>query len=263
MTSKQFREKIHSHLHKAEIEEALNLLISSLDGSRQLRDHDNALMLKAKWEGIKQEQLRGVISRQEYELAISKVIAGIQTVTNEVDKIGEKSIDQKNASSRSFNRIFIAAGIVCLIGVAGWYMVSNNPTKPSEPTNLNLPNTEQSNGNDPKMTGEGAITKGTPSTDKIAPTDPKQKPTITAPVNTGEKPESDLPKEIKTYSINLFLNDGAKLKIDDKAITGSGTMKVDLTLGEHKFEITEGNERCVQRHEITKTTKRLTLTCNN
>ncbi|MFN0034528.1 MAG: hypothetical protein ACKVUS_05630 [Saprospiraceae bacterium] len=178
MTSKQIKQKIHSHLHKGEIEDALDFLISGLV-SQQRRDYDNALMLKAKWEGLKQEQLRGVISRQEYELAISKVIAGIQTITNEVDKIEENNTGHKIASSRSFNRVWIAAGIVCLIGISAWYLASKDWTqKQADAIDPNLPKMEQIAENDPNKQKEAVNT-----TEEISP---NQEPKIEAPT-TGKK----------------------------------------------------------------------------
>ena len=84
MNSSQIREEIQSYLEKGEIEKALNALITALNKSSLRREHDNALLLKAQWEGIKQEQLRGILSRQEYEVAVNKIVVGVQTVTNDV-----------------------------------------------------------------------------------------------------------------------------------------------------------------------------------
>lgn len=183
MTSKQIKQKIHSHLHKGEIEDALDFLISGLV-SQQRRDYDNALMLKAKWEGVKQEQLRGVISRQEYELAVSKVIAGIQTITNEVDKIEENNKEHKNAPSRSFNRVWIAAGIVCLLGISGWYIASKDWTKRADAIDTNLPKTV-TDGNDPNKRAEAVK-----APEEISP---NQKPKIEAPTPSKKEVEEQDP----------------------------------------------------------------------
>jgi hypothetical protein len=46
--------------------------------------HDSALMIKAKWETIKRDNLNGTISRTDYNLEQAKTIAGIQALANEL-----------------------------------------------------------------------------------------------------------------------------------------------------------------------------------
>ena len=277
MIQKQFREKIQYHLVKGEIEEALKLLISGLDRNQQRREHDNALMLKATWERLKQEQLRGVISRQEYDIAISKVVVGIQTIMNDMDDVVEIPKIQNYAPNIPFNKIVIMVGILCVIGFSAWYIVTKNIAIPIVQGNTTAPTTELPNDKTVKVIQKGVATEGKINREKEKasqntivekptvlshPTLTKQ-PDIAAPIKPEPNPDNAQVTELKSVPVTLVLNgDNTKLKIDDKNISGSGILKVNLTIGEHKFEIFEGNESCIRHREIEKTTKSINLTCN-
>lgn len=277
MKTQQIREKIQSYLIRGEIEDALNLLISGLDGSQQRRDHDNALMLKAKWENIKQEQLRGTLSRPEYELAVNKIIAGIQTITNEIDYT-EKKNSEININRQMPKNWLLIIPAICILGLFGWYLLSDKPVKEAAvpaPTmsKIENPSTEISNSNGTKSkNNDNADTKNqqdglhknkeSGNTNK-PPSEPVVQVTPTTNPPTNPLPKVETP--IETKNITIFLNgDDSKLKIDDKSIPGSGIFKTNLTLGEHKFEIIETarSQKCIQKHTIYKETTKLTLTCN-
>lgn len=276
MKTQQIREKVQSCLVRGEIEDALNLLISGLDGSQQRRDHDNALMLKAKWENIKQEQLRGTLSRPEYELAVNKIIAGIQTITNEID-YAEKSKSEFNSNRQMPKTWLLIIPAICILGLLGWYLLSYKPVKEAAvpaSTISKIENTgtetlgnsttkSKKNDNTYTNTHHNGSNKGKESVDmdKLV-IEPVVQGT---PTNTTTLPLPKVQNPTETKSITIFLNgDDSKLKIDDNPIPGSGIFKTNLTLGEHKFEIieTSRSQKCTQKHTIYKETIKLSLTCN-
>jgi hypothetical protein len=130
MTTKEIREKIQFYLAKGEIEEALCLLLSNLDNSQYRQYHDNAILLKAKWENIKQDQLKGIISREEHELAVNKIIIGTQGIVNKIDKNVEK-IHNTNKDKVIYIALFIIS-IMSIFGISWKYKkTKNNSTKQS------------------------------------------------------------------------------------------------------------------------------------
>ncbi|WP_373548180.1 hypothetical protein [Haliscomenobacter sp.] len=151
MTAKQIREKIQSHLGKGEVEECLSTLLSALGNTPRRRERDNALMLKAKWEGLKQEQLRGILSREEYEVAFNKIISGIQAVINDIDHDPENIL--YSPQKFDFKGIYFVVGIL-LIAVlfSGYYFVKIANSNAKESNIEPLDTLDKSN--------EGGVAKG-------------------------------------------------------------------------------------------------------
>ncbi len=84
MDAKQFRESIYNSLEQGDVDEAVTGLVHYLRDSDFFKQYNSALLFKSKWETIKREQLNGTISRPEYELALSKIITGVQTLVGEI-----------------------------------------------------------------------------------------------------------------------------------------------------------------------------------
>ena len=227
MTTKQIREKIQSYLVRGEIEEALNLLISGLDSSQQRRDHDNALMLKAKWENIKQEQLRGIISRQEYEVSVNKIIAGVQTITNEID-YAEKSKSEIHNNIKVSKIWLILIPFICIIGLIGWYIATNKTDRISEPSSQPTSKIVDTN---PDSQGNKSKDRSKSVSDQNQVLRPKQNESIEAPAKSNQNASTSVQSEIKqptvttqpvsskTYRVTLVVNSAwsdAKIFVDDK-----------------------------------------------
>lgn len=271
MNSAPIREKIQSRLVNGEIEEALNLLISGLDGNQQRRNHDNALMLKAKWENIKQEHLRGTLLRQEYEVNVNRIIAGIQAITNELDYV-EKSKSEATNRGKAPQIWYFLLAVICVVGLAVWYISADKPALNEHAPMSTISKVEESGVKSPDnhttnktVESIGAKIESNGSNKNID-TQPTSDPVTTNPsIDKPKYPLTNVESPTETRNIAIILNDdGSRLKIDGKPISGSGQFSVSLTLGEHEFEIieTSRSQKCIQKHSIDKTTTKLILTCN-
>jgi Effector-associated domain 11 len=117
MSAKLIRDKVFAALAKGDIEGALVLLLSYLREGESSMQHDSALMIKAKWETMKRDNLNGTISRTDYNLEQAKTIAGIQALANELvpnDRYPNYGAPTQLPARKNNKWIFIAGAILLI-----------------------------------------------------------------------------------------------------------------------------------------------------
>lgn len=117
MNIKQIREKVQASLAGGRIEEALFFLVANVDGRRYRQEYDNALILISKWKNIKQEKLNDLISRQEYEISVSKIMVGIQSILNDLEENPKNFNEYSKKTS-----FFVVSLVILLIGLSSWWI---------------------------------------------------------------------------------------------------------------------------------------------
>jgi hypothetical protein len=264
MTAMEIREKVQSYLGRGEVEEALATLVAALDNSGQHRHYDNALLLKAKWESIKQEQLKGVLTRQDYEVAMNKIITGIQTVVNDIDK--DLVYNKQNNKQNSVNtKVIILLVSLLIIAIGIIYFVSytektnDNTAIPTIEKPRNMPSPIEPANESKPVTIE---TKKPELQDK--PGEPKK------PVH-AEREQTKLTEETKPAAAFIEVKvivtkSDVNLKIDGEKpnYIGSSTGKVrtiKIQEGKYKFEVIEDGISCIFEQNISNSTLRIYPTC--
>lgn len=244
MDNIKFRENIHNLLVTGQIEKALLFLLMSLKHSENTRAYEASLLLKGRWENAKQEQLLGVVSRQEYELTVNKIMAGIKDVTNEIDQI-------HSFPKKTQNTVTITLSSIVLIVMLSWILFTKVNT-PSQPvyTQHPYPGSQQETQKDNFPTSD-------------LPTGQRLHSKTVAPLIEAKpsKKAEDLIIEVLVSNIDVQLFvDGARPHYHSNA-TGI-VRKIALSEGSHTIEIIDGQYQCKVDQIITSSTSRIFPSCN-
>ena len=111
MTEEKFKISIRKELEEGSVEKALKLLIGYAQkcSPRQLKD---ATSLRAAFINAKRQyELKGVITKQEYDLAFSKAVNGIQAI------LGGEHLEEETSQSTGKNRRTLLLYIMVIVGV--------------------------------------------------------------------------------------------------------------------------------------------------
>lgn len=261
MTPQQIRASVLSLLGQGNLDAALQSLLEALHSGGTQANQDQALMLKAQWETLKQDQIKGLLSRSEYELAQNKVIAGIQNVVNQLENPSSRAVPSVSSPSTSRLWLYLAALLALLILAFLGYRFS----RPKQAlTKASIEQIEPQ-----KKVPESQVSS------TVVPKEPlKNKPIVgkmpaeqkAHSTNPSPRPIEDKPAP-KWVEVKVILTKGdVQLKIDGEMpnylSTSTGMVRtVRITEGKHKFEITENGAICTLPQTILSTTQKIFPTC--
>lgn len=261
MTPQQIRTSVLSLLGQGNLDAALQSLLDALHSGGNQAIQDQALMLKAQWETLKQDQIKGLLSRAEYELAQNKVIAGIQNVANQLENPSSRAVPSVGSPTTSQLWLYLAA-LIGLLLLAFFVYRFNRPKQALTKTTIEqsepqkkIPESQVSPTVVPKEPVKNKPIVGkTPAEQKVHSTNPSLRP-------TEDKPAP------KWVELKVILTKGdVKLKIDGEMpnylSTSTGMVRtVRITEGKHQFEITENGAICTLPQTILSTTQKIFPTC--
>ena len=266
MNSQSFNAQVQEALIQGNIDEALLRLLEGLKAQGQRQAYDNALLLKAKWETIKQEQLRGVIARSEYDLALNKIIAGIQSIILQI----EQAPGEKPASGFRLSPLLIGIVLAGLAGGLAWYLLQDKSPPPATPQHIEKSATAPAPDN----------TRATPATSREAEPEsktttsvhdnrlPDSKPPATDPARQqpAKQPKADAPpgEVVEIKMVVKKIDTQIKINGQTPEYVGPATgivRTIRLKTGTYTIEIIEEGRVCTRSQIISETTKRIYPSC--
>lgn len=265
MTKEELKISIRKELGEASVEKALSLLIGYAQqyDPRQLED---ATSLRASFLNAKRQyELKGLITKPEYDLAFSKAVNGIQAILGgEHSEAGASQSTKKKSRTLLYIMVAIVAVVIASAGYFLWPQSKEGPLA------------------DPAIEMQDTSEKTEARIPEEATEEEKKNPDITHPA-TGRppapvaenhskenRPPVEKPPPTKTFTVKVLVNANcadSEIYVDgDPAdvIENTPLVKTIRVIQKdkaHVFEIRDGNLKTVTKR-ITSDGQRVIIPCN-
>lgn len=282
MTKTAYIQQIQTRLRQGDLERALKSLEQYAEAFAPKRQND-VTTLKATFSNAKRQfEVKGLMTRPEYDLVFARTVNGIQVIIREEEEDKTLSSTKKTSSKR---RISIAIAVSVLLFLilpflSYRYLAKGNKSL-EEPLNTNALDSIVQN-NMTIQIPEEVVTeiekKKPPSQQKEKPrrekeTQEKEQPPIvktTQPTPSIEKQEQTIEKVVEYLEIKLVVNadySKAQIFVDGKAATILQntpiikTIRVEKKADMHHIELKNGDRPCVQNLLLIKDGQKVTMSC--
>jgi len=275
MTKAEYKQQIQKQLEQGNLELALKVLQQYASAFAPKRQNDVAV-LKATFSNAKRQfEVKGLMTRSEYDLVFARTVNGIQNI------IGEETTDFPKISKQSSNRwMWITIGILLFLVLpfASYLMLKNGANSSSKQTESLLLDTIVQENTAVQIPAETAveIEKEKPP---IQPKEksqkdnkPQEKEEVPITKETEPKPriEKHAEEAVEYLEVKLIVNadySNTKIFVDGKAATVLHntaiikTIRVEKKEEMHHIELKNGERPCDIDLLITKNGQKITMNC--